>query len=151
MAGLLLDGLELQDLDAGYWFDVIAGGPDDLAEWVGEDDEVMGASGRAAGEWSADTRPLRLHGVVFGEGATLQLTRQSYRSRMAALVAKMSPASVKAVVAHPPNLGLTAGQTATLADCRPERIIGEPALQEVKREVTLELRSIESPPDWVIA
>lgn len=151
MAGILLDGLELQDEAGGYWFDFIEGGPDDPPAFVGEDDVIPGASGMDPGGWTIGTRSLRIHGVVWGDGATLQLLRQSYRSRMDALVAKMQTTDLHDVVAHPPNFGLTIGTTATLSDVRPMRIVGPPALQEVKREITLELVSIASPPSWVIA
>lgn len=151
MAGLVLDGLELQDEANGYWFDIISGGIDDIAEYVGEDDEVMGATGLDPGEWIRGTRPLRIHGLVFGDGATLELTQISYRSRMDALLALMQTADLHPLIVHPPNFGLTGGTTATLSNLRPLRITGEPALLEVKREVTLELVSINSPPEWVVA
>ena len=151
MAGLLLDGLELQDLDAGYWFDVVDGGPDDVPEVIGEDDEVMGAPGLEAGNWIKRSRPVRLFGVVFGDGATDAAARESYRTRMDALVAKMQVSDLHDLVAHPPNFGLAAATAATLSNVRPQRIVGAPARQDASREMTLELVSIDSPPEWVVA
>lgn len=151
MARLLIGGLEIQTRTGGYWFDVVDGDPFDLAEWVGEDDEVMGATGRAAGAWLADTRPVRLHGTVWGDGATAALIRASFKSRMDALKAKMSPATPVSIVAHPPNFALATGTTATLSSCRPERIVPVRSGGWEWREMNLELRSIASPPDWVIA
>ena len=151
MSGLLLDGLDLQDEAGGYLFEVLSGGPDDIAESVGEDDEVPEATGLSPGTWTAKRRHVKLHGLVFGDGLTLQQVRESFRARMDALAAKMSAADLHTIVAHPPNFGLSAGQTDTLSNVRPQRIVGPTAVGDVSREIRLELVCIDSPPEWVVA
>ena len=152
MPRLVLDGLELQDRAAGIWFDVVEGGLDDLATWVGEDDEVVGATGREPGEWIADVRPLKLFGHVWGVGATGALRRAAYRAKVDALMAKMQPDNLIALVAHPPNEGIATGQTATLSDIRPVGSKPGPIRGwDGARAFELILESIDSPPEWVVA
>lgn len=151
MSRITIGGLEICDLSAGYWSEVILGGPDDIAEYRGEDDVVPEASGRDAGTWIADTRILRIQTIVFGTGSTASAAAESYRTRMDALVLKMKPSSTVAVVVYAPLFGLASGTTATLSDCRPQNITGAPAGGDQFRQVVLELKSIDSPPDWVVA
>lgn len=156
MPRLVLDGLELQDHASGIWFDVVRGGLDDLAEWVGEDDEVLEASGREPGEWMPDVRPLVLFGHIWGVGATRAASRAAYRAKVDALMhrttGKMRPSNLLTLVAHPPNEGLSSGQTATLSSLRPVGHKNGPiAGWEGARSFELILESIASPPEWVIA
>lgn len=152
MARLVLDGLELQDVAAGIWFDVTEGGLDDLASWVGEDDVIPLAAGRDPGAWRADVRPLKLFGHVWGVGATPAIRRAAYRAKVDALVAKMQPDTLVALVAHPPNEGLATGKTATLSSLRPVGSkLGPVTGWEGARAFELMLESIDSPPDWVVA
>lgn len=152
MARLTLGGLELQDVAAGIWFDVVEGGLDDLPLFVGEDDEVLGASGREPGEWIMDKRPVKLFGHVWGVGATRALRQAAYRAKVDALNAKMQSPTLVAIVAHPPNEGLASGQTATLSDCRPLGSTPGPIRGwDGARSFELRLESIDSPPSWVIA
>ena len=151
MSRIKIDGLEICDLSAGYWSEIILGGPDDLATYRGEDDVVPEASGMDPGLWVAESRILRIQTLIVGDGATGTLAAQSYRSRADALAAKMDPASTISVVVYAPLFGLSSGQTATLAGCRPQNITGAPAMGDQGRLVVLELKSIASPPNWVIA
>jgi hypothetical protein len=147
MAGIVLDGLELQSLETnGTWFWFTRGGLQSLPEYRGEDDIVPGASGRDPGQWQKDTREIALHGWVFGT------SRTNFRSRADALLATMDVNSLVTVVVHPPNFGLSTGETATLSNVRPLRIVAaEPSdLWYEGWEVTLELSCIDSPPDWVL-
>ena len=146
--GITIGGLELTE--NGYYFEIIQGGLDDIPEYRGEDDVVPEAAGMAAGLWTKHRRILKLHGTVEGSGATQALRRVSYRSRFDALVAKMDVATPIDVVVYGPREGLGAGDTATLADCRPQRIIGPASTGDEIREVTLELVCIGSPPDWLV-
>lgn len=147
--GLKIDGLEVfADFDTnGLGFIITRGGLQSLATFVGEDDEVVGASGREPGEWIADVREVAMHGMVVGT------SRENFRTRAAALLAKMDPATLVDLVAYPPLFGLSTGETATLSDCRPLSIEGvDPsALWYEGWEVTLRFQCIGSPPDWVIA
>ena len=148
MSGIVLDGLELQDIAGGYWFEVRSGGPDDLATHRGEDDVIPEASGRDPGAWISDTRDLTLFGVVFGTGSS---PRESYRANMDALLAKMDPTGTISIVVHPPNFGLGTGDTATLAAVRPLRVTGPSAVGHEVRQMTLELVCIDSPPEWDVS
>lgn len=151
MARQLIGGLEVQDLAAGYWFDLIEGGLDDIAEHRGADDIVPEAAGLDPGQWIADRRSVKYHGIVFGSGVTSAARRASYRARFDALRTRMNPAVLVTLVQHPPNDGLATGQTATLLDVRPLRIVGAVAAGAELREVTLELLCIASPPQWTVA
>ena len=149
MAGIVIDGLEVQTSFAsnGLRFHFIRGGLQSLATFVGEDDDIPLASGMDPGAWRASYREIALHGIVTGT------SRENFRANAAALIAKMNPATLVDVVAHPPNFGLSAGTTATLSDCRPMSIDG-PDPSDFWYEgwqVTLHLRCIASPPDWVVA
>jgi hypothetical protein len=152
MSRLVLGGLELQDVAAGIWFDVIEGGLDDLPTFEGEDDVVVGASGREPGTWIKGIRPLSLFGHVWGVGASAAARRAAYRAKVDALMAKMDGTALVALVAHPPNEGLATGETATLSSLRalgskPGPIRG----WDGARAFELKYESIASPPDWVIA
>jgi hypothetical protein len=152
MAGLVLDGLELQDEAAGIWFDVVAGDLDTIAEYEGEDDKVVDAAGREPGEWIADIRPLKLFGHVWGVGLTRAARQAAYRAKVDALIAKIHTPTLVDLVAHPPNLGIASGETATLSDLRPLGITpGPPRGWEGARSFDVMLESIASPPEWVIA
>lgn len=152
MARLVLDGLELQDLAAGIWFDLVEGGLDDLPTYVGEDDQVVGATGREPGEWIADVREVKLFGHVWGVGATAALRRAAYRAKVDALNAKMVAGDLVALVAHPPNEGLTSGTAATLSDLNPMGSKPGPIRGwDGARAFELILECIDSPPAWVVA
>ena len=156
MARLVLDGLELQDLAAGIWFDVVGGDPDVPPLYVGEDDEVVGASGREPGEWIADIREVKLFGHVRGVGATTALRRAAYRAKVAALVAKMDATALIDLVAHGSatmsNFGLAVGQTATLSDLRFVGVTPGPTRGwEGDRSFEITYECIDSDLTWDIA
>lgn len=152
MAGLVLDGLELQNIAAGIWFDVVGGDLDALPTFVGEDDVVLGATGREPGEWLADTMELKLFGHVWGVGADGAARRAAYRAKVDALNAKMQASSLVALVAHPKNFGLATGQTATMSDLRPMGSKPGPVRGwDGARAFELILECIDSPPLWVVA
>jgi hypothetical protein len=152
LARLVLDGLELQDVAAGIWFDIVEGGLDDLPMYRGEDDIVPSASGRDPGAWIADVRKLGLFGHVWGVGANAAARRAAYRAKVDALMAKMDPTSLVALVAHPPNEGLATGQTATLSSLRAVGSTPGPIRGwDGARAFELKLECIDSPPAWAIA
>ena len=151
MADLIkLDALEIGGSFAsnGLRFEFRAGGPDDIPEYVGEDDNVPTASGLSPGQWTAKSRLVRLYGCVIGSGADPEAQQQSYRTRMDALVAKMDVATLVDITAYAPTFGITG--TATLSDCRPLRTITETQVADLYWVGFLELVCIDSPPDWVI-
>jgi hypothetical protein len=148
MSGIVLDGLELHSsyTSNGNYFTFIRGGLQSLATYRGEDDIVPEASGRYAGVFTPDTRDVALHGIVVGT------SRTNFRSRADSLLAVMDPTELVTIVVHPPHFGLSTGETATLSNVRPLRIVGpEPSDRWYEGwEVTLELVCIDSPPDWVL-
>lgn len=152
MSRLVLDGLELQDLAAGIWGDIVEGDLDEPASYVGEDDEVVGATGREPGEWIADVREPVLLIHVWGVGATQALRQAAYRAKVDALKAKMNASNLIALVAHPPNMGLASGTTATLSDLRFTGVKSGPVNGwEGPRTFEIHYECIDSPPEWVVA
>lgn len=154
--GLKLDGLEVfaDRTVNGLHFEISRGGLLSIPTYVGEDDEVVGATGREPGEWIADTLELAMHGTVVGASSDdPQVVRESFRSRAQALLAKLNPATLIDVVAYPPFFGLAVGQTATLSNVRPLGFEGqEPSpLWYEGWELTLRFVCIDSPPIWVVA
>src|SRR5690606_15508795 len=109
MAVITLDGLELWQ--EGYRFEFRAGGPDDLPEYVGADDDIPLASGMDPGLWRARSRLVRLRGIVVGQGSTVAAQQTSYRTRMDVLVAKMDPNSLVDIVAYEPTFGISGNWT----------------------------------------
>ena len=152
MARLVLDGLELQDVAAGIWFDVVAGDPDQLPVYVGEDDAVVGATGREPGEWIEDIREVKLFGHVWGVGVDAAARRAAYRAKVDALNAKLAAGNLIDLVGHPPNFGIGVGETATLSDLRPLGSTPGPVRGwDGARSFELILECIASPPQWVVA
>jgi len=115
---------------------------------------VPEAAGRAAGVWIADTRDLKLHGIVQGDGASAQAIRESFRARFDLLLAVMVPSALVTVTVYPEHFGLASGTTATLTSCRPMRIVGPDPAELAWYEAwegDLQLTCIKSPPEWVVA
>jgi hypothetical protein len=154
--GIKIDGLEVfADFStSGLYFTFRKGGLQSLATFVGEDDDIPLATGQDPGQWRAAYRDVSLHGWVMGTGSTAQAARESFRTRSGLLIAKMDPETPISIVAYMPHFGLASAQTATLAECRPLSIDGsdpaELAWYEAW-EVTLNFRSIASPPNWTVA
>jgi hypothetical protein len=153
--GIKIASLEVQ-ADFGsnglrFWF--IRGGLQSLATFRGEDDVIPEAAGRYPGEWIADGREVALHGFVGSDGSDADSNRAAFASAYASLLAVMQPPSLVTITVYGPNFGLGLGQSATLANVRPQRIVGpDPSdLWYEGWEGTLELVCIDSPPDWVIA
>lgn len=153
--GIKIDGLEVFAAFSsnGLRFTFSAGGLQSIATFVGEDDDVPLADGMDPGQWRASFRDIALHGFVAGSGSSAQAVRESFRTASGLLIAKMDPATLVDVVVYPPHFGLGEGDTATLSNCRPMSIDApEPSdLWYEGWEVTLRLRCIDSPPDWVIS
>jgi hypothetical protein len=141
----------------GLRFTFRQGGLQSLATYRGEDDVVPEASGRAAGLWIADIREVTLHGLVDGVIGTSPSTEQDIRealaTRYALLLTVMVPTALVTITVYPPHFGLGVGDFATLANCRPMRMVGpDPAELEWYRswEGDLQFTCIDSPPEWSV-
>jgi hypothetical protein len=140
----------------GLRFSFRAGGLQSLATYRGEDDVVPEAAGRSPGLWIADSRDVVLHGLVDGVivgGTTEQEIREDFATAFASLLAVMIPTTLVTITVYPPHFGLEEGTFATLANCRPMRIVGpDPAELEWYRSVEcdLQLTCIDSPPEWFV-
>lgn len=153
--GLKIGGLEVfADRNTnGLHFEITRGGLLSIPTYVGEHEEVIGASGREPGEFIPDFLEVAMHGVVLGTGATAQAVRESFRTRAQALLDKLDPATLISIVAYPPFFGLAVGQIATLSSVQPLGFEGaEPvALWYEGWELTLRFLCIDSPPIWVVS
>lgn len=143
---------ELQDVALGVWCDVIEGDLFSLPAVRGGNLIIGGKPGQTPMTTVADYLDVRLAMRVWGVGATAAASRAAFRTRMEAINTILERAGkVVRLVAHPPNLGLAAGETATI-DVQYVRSsgIGNPMGWEM-RLFELELRCIEDPPAWVVA
>lgn len=143
---------ELQDLALGVWCDVIEGDLWSFPVVRGGNLIIGGKAGQTPMTTVEDHLDVKLAMRVWGDGATAAARRAAYRVRMAAINAILERSGkVVRLVAHPPNLGLASGETATI-DVQFVRTagIGQPLGWEL-RLFELELRCIEDPPVWTVA
>lgn len=149
---LLIEGVEVQDLAVGRWFDIVEGGRFDIAVYRGRNTIVPGRAGQTRRVHVADHLPIRMHGRVWGDGATAVLRRASFATRMGQLLTALGAVGTnRTLVAHPPNEALAAGQTATI-EAQFERTVpgGPRGWEEV--ELDLEFICITGLANgWVIA
>lgn len=146
--------LEMQDLTAGRWFEISAGGLDAASTVRGSDTVIPGKAGSVVRNRVSEALTVVLHGILFGDvGATS--ARESYRTRMAALKAIFDPTAVPFALTIYPDAtgvggGLAAATTATL-NVRFLRFTGPPAIGDEVRQIDIECECVDSPPAWVIA
>ena len=152
MPRLVASSLELQDVSAGYWFEITRGGLDSSFEVRGSDTIIPGKAGREARDRTADSMPVVLHGIVFGTSGDMGV---SYLAKMDALRAVFDPTAAPfTLTIHPDAVGVGgkvgAGETATL-NVRFLRFVGPPAAGDKVRQLDIECECIDSPPEWVIS
>lgn len=143
---------ELQDLSLGVWCDVIEGDLWSFPVVRGGNLIIGGLAGQTPMTTVEHELAVKLAMRVWGDGATGAMRRAAHRTRMAAINAILGRSGkVVRLVAHPPNLGLAPGETATI-DVQFVRAsgIGDPMGWEM-RLYELDLRCIEDPPVWVVA
>ena len=149
MPRLVADTLELQDVDAGYYFEIRAGGLDDVPEVRGSDVVIPGKSGRATYSRVSDSMVVSLHGIVMGAGSGVAAA-ESYRTRANALKAVFDPtADPFALTVHSPLEGLPSGDTATLNVRFLRFVVGEQG--QHFRIMDIECECVDSPPVWVVS
>jgi hypothetical protein len=126
---ILLDALDITNLDTnGLLFEFRDGQPSRIPTYRGTDDVIPQASGMYAGQWTADTRELRLYGVVIGTGATSALQQAVTIS----------------------TTGEFGAASASLTSCRPMRIVTEFEFAAIYWQGFLEFTCIKSPPNWAV-
>jgi hypothetical protein len=148
MARLLAESLELQDVASGYYFEIRAGGLDDVPSVRGSDTIIPGKAGREFRDRVADLMPVTLHGIVFGAASGADSAEESYRLRAAALKAVFDPtADPFPITIHAPLEGLPSG-TATLNVRFLRFVVGHQGAYF--RIMDIECECIDSPPEWVV-
>lgn len=117
---LLAGALELQDLDAGYWFDIIEGGPTSgVARVSGRRVLIPGRPGFYTPSSNFEARDLlvRLKGTVWGVGSTISDRRIAFRAGVEALKSALAidTRADVTLTANGPVEGLGPGDSATIA------------------------------------
>lgn len=151
MANIVADGLELQSLTNGCWFEITVGGLDASPTVRGENVTLPSKTGQTWMTKKADHMLVTLHGIVFGTGATPQA---DYLDKMDALKAVFDPLSEPFnIVVHPTAAGvggrLTGAQTATIT-VEFLRFVGPPAVGDEVRVFDIECRCISDPIGWQV-
>jgi hypothetical protein len=151
MSAIDADGLELQDLPNGYWFEIVVGGLDASPLVRGGNYVIPGLAGQIWAPKQAHEWPLTLHGTVHGDGATPE---ESYSQRMDALLDVFDPTDEPFfITVHPAAVGVggrvPAGGSASI-EVEFLRLVGPPARGDQFRIFDLECRCISNPPGWLI-
>ena len=144
---------ELQDVSLGRWLDVVAGGRMVLPPARGTNVTLP----RVHGEWVPpdgyrdDPLPVRLHGTLWGIGATAALRRASWASMMTTLVHDIlgNVGNVVRLTAYPPNEGLAPGETATI-DVQVLRTVDVTPRGWEEQEIDIGLQCVSDPPRWTV-
>lgn len=140
-----IDALDVTDLATnGLLFEFRSGHPSELAEWIGADDDVPEAEGMDPGAWRRRSRLVRLFGVVIGAGSTVAAQQSSFRTRMTALRDVLDVNSLVTIE----TTGEFGMASATLSNCRPQRLVPEFEFADLVWHGYIELICIDSPPEW---
>ena len=149
---LYVGALSVQDRAAGFWLDIEEGGPTEGIPVVrGTRVLVPGRRGLytpSTGPFHDDHLLIRLHGTVWGVGATAYDRRLSYRANMVALKAACDVTNRQDVTltVHGPYDGLATGDTATAA-AGFLRIQGPRSIGMELREIDIHFEATD-PPEW---
>ena len=150
MSRIVAGGLEMQDIASGRWFEISVGGLDSSPEVRGSNVTIPGKTGQTHMAKVADSFPVTLHGIIFGDTAGT-----SYLDRMTVLRAVFDPtADPFNIVVHPDARGvggrLGTGQTATIT-VEFLRFVGPPAVGDEVRVLDIECVCYSDPIGWQIA
>jgi hypothetical protein len=153
--GLTYRGVDLQT--DGIHLD-LRSGLHEPATVRGEDDVIPGAAGRDLGARRKDTRRIILEGHVRGQGGTRDERALDFRTSSDALAVifdrSLDPGTLEVDETAPalfpeaaPYLGLTGARTIT---ARVVNVITGPVLAHMSYQTySVELESVDSPPEWV--
>lgn len=151
MARIVADGLELQDIANGRWFEISVGGLDGVPEVRGSNVTIPGKTGQTILPKVADAWPVVLHGLIFGTSGS---PAEDYLDRMDALRAVFDPiGGAFNIVVHPDAVGvggrLNGVQTATIT-VEFQRFVGLPAAGDSVRELDIECVCYSDPIGWQV-
>jgi hypothetical protein len=137
----LIGALNVQDMSAGYWLEIVEGGPaDGVPDVRGERVLIPGRDGlyTPANNFEPEHLLIRYHGIVFGDGADHAAVQASYATRFAALLTACDAATRADVT-------LTSGSSTASAGFL--RIVGPTAVGGEVREIDIEFDATD-PPEW---
>lgn len=149
---LLIAATEVQSVADGRWLDIVEGGRFSVPAYRGINTVVPGLPGQVARPHVADHLRIRLHGTVWGDGATPALRRASFATRMSALLTALGDVGDEVTLtANPPNEALATGQTATIT-AQFERVVLGPPQGWEHQEIDIDFLCIEAPDvGWLVA
>ena len=137
----LIGSLNVQDMSAGYWFEIVEGGPvDGVAEVRGERVLIPGRAGlyTPANAFEDEHLLVRYHGIVFGDGSDHAAVVASYATRYAAL-------KTACALTTRADVTLTSGSSTIAAGFL--RFVGPTAIGGEVREMDIEFDATD-PPSW---
>lgn len=153
--GLSIGALNATDRANGYYFDrFLAGGPTlGVAEVSGKRVLIPGAAGyyTPAGAFEVRHMLIRVKGAVWGDGATPELRRASFRTRFAALktACAVSTRADVTLTATAPIEGLSGAESATI-DAGWLRFEGPETLGGESWEGIIEFDATADPVAWAV-
>ena len=153
MARLLVEAVECQSIADGRWLDVVEGDRFAFAEARGENVVYPSKAGQTPMPHVDDHLVVRLAGPVWGDGATPALRRASFATRYGALRTALGGiGTVVTITAHPPNMALSSGQTASLdAQVRRVTLPGDSPMGWESAVVEVVLHCLSDPPAWSVS
>lgn len=155
MAGLLIEAVECQSHADGRWLDVMRGDRFAMARSKGENIILPGKPGQTEGVFVADGLDIKIAGHVWGDGATPALARAAFATsilaiRSAIVQADGGAGKIVTITAHPPNMALATGQTATIDAQVLRWTLPDPQGWQ-QTYVEIDLLCISDPPIWTVA
>jgi hypothetical protein len=137
----LIGAIDVQDMDEGYWFDIVEGGPvEGVAAVRGTRVLIPGRVGlyTTADPFEDEHLLVRYHGIVWGDGATPEARRASYATRFQALKTACDVAAREDVMLTSDGDTISAGFL---------RFVGPTAVGGEIREFDIEFDATD-PPEW---
>ena len=151
MARFLIDAVECQSIDDGRWLDVVQGDRFSIPNARGENLELPTIPGEIAQPFVRANLPIKVHGPIWGDGATAALARASFATRLGAVLTALgNVGDLSTLTMHPPNFALAVGTTSTITAQLVRWTAPEPQGWE-QIEVDIDLLCISNPPVWVTA
>jgi hypothetical protein len=154
--GLTINGVDFRTANHRVFFDLYSGLYDGL-ELAGEDYDVAEAAGQLWQPRRALSRTIELRGAVMGLGATLDIRRADFHLAMFSVFnairfrsATQADDAPFSVVLTGPYLGIPDGDTWSATFRYAGHALSDPDPDWARRALVIQLRSVDSPPDWVV-